>query len=76
MTEQQIQAIIVRALKTFIQAFLSVFSLGLTSVVGNVVASGQSISGYKSALLGLIVGAVAAGLSALINIYIKPVEAK
>lgn len=75
MSEQQFQAIIVRALKTFIQAFVAVFALGLTSVVSNVLQTGN-FSGAKSALLALVTASVAAGISALTNAFIKPVEAK
>jgi hypothetical protein len=75
MTEQQIQAIIVRGLKTFAQVFIGVFLLGITSIIQKVLETG-TISGSKSALLALIAAAVAAGISAAMNAYIKPVEAK
>jgi hypothetical protein len=75
MSEQQVKAILVRAIKTFLQAFIAVFALGLTPVVSSVLQTG-SISGAKAAVLALVSAAVAAGISALTNAYIKPVEAK
>lgn len=75
MSEKEVQAIIVRALKTFIQAFLAVFLLGLTPVASNVLQTGN-ISGAKTALLALATASLAAGISAITNAFIKPVEAK
>lgn len=57
-------ALIVRAAKTFIQAALAVFATGLVTVVDQVT------------LKALLVGSFAAGTSALMNLWIKPVEAK
>lgn len=74
MSEQQIQAIIVRSLKTFIQAFLAVFLAGVVSIITNITNVGFSAG--KSALLALVSGALAAGISAVMNAFIKPVEAK
>lgn len=64
MSEQQIQALIVRAIKTFIQGFAAVFLTGLVTATSQV------------ALKALIVGAFAAGVSAVMNVFIKPVEAR
>lgn len=64
MSEQQVQAIIVRALKTFLQAAASIVALN----VGNV----TDLNAGKT----LAIAAVAAGISAVINAFIKPVEAK
>lgn len=75
MSEQEVQAILVRGFHTFWQAFIAVFILGLTPVVSDVLKTG-SLSGAKSALLALVVAAVAAGLSGLKNIVVKPQEAK
>lgn len=67
MTEQQIQALLVRALKTFLQGFL-----GYT--ITGVAALGQTFG--SAALWALLAGGIAAGVSALMNVYLKPVEAK
>lgn len=75
MTEQEIRALLVRAFHTFWQAFVAVFLLGIFSVISDVLST-NSISGAKTALLALVVAALAAGLSALKNAYVKPVEAK
>jgi hypothetical protein len=64
MSKAQIQALVIRALKTFVQAFAAVFLAGLVSATSQV------------ALKALLVGAFAAGVSAVMNLYIKPVEAK
>jgi hypothetical protein len=64
MSEQQVQALIVRALKTFLQAAVSVVALN----IGNV----TNLNAGKT----LAIAAVAAGVSAVINIFVKPVEAK
>lgn len=75
MSEQQVQALLVRAFHTFWQSFLAVFVLGITPVISDVLST-HTLSGTKSALLALVVAAAAAGLSALKNAYVKPVEAK
>lgn len=64
MSEAQILAIIVRALKTFLQSAASVVALN----IGNV----TDLNAGKT----LAIAALAAGISALINGFIKPVEAK
>lgn len=64
MSEQQVQALLVRAFKTFVQGFLAVFLAGLVSATSQV------------ALKALVVGAFAAGVSAVMNAFIKPEEAK
>lgn len=64
MSEVQIQALLVRAIKTFVQGFVAVFLAGLVSATSQV------------ALKALLVGAFAAGVSAVMNLYIKPQEAK
>lgn len=56
--------LLVRALKTFIQAFLGAVSLGIVTTTD------------IPALKALIVGALAAGFSAAINLVIQPTEAK
>lgn len=60
------RAIAVRAAKTFFQAFLASISYGLTTTSNT----------SSTALRALIVAALAAGLSAVSNLYIKPNEAK
>lgn len=64
MPQVNINALLVRAFKTFIQAFLAAVSLGIVTT-SNI-----------SALRALIVGAIAAGISAAINLIIAPQEAK
>lgn len=59
-----IKALIVRAVKTFLQAFLAAVLAGLSVAV--------SIPTVKA----LLVGAIAAGVSAVMNVFLKPVEAK
>lgn len=75
MSEQVVKAILVRAFHTFVQAFLAVFLLGLTSVISDILRT-NTFSGAESALLAVTVGALAAGFSAVKNAYVKPVEAK
>lgn len=58
------EALMVRALKTFLQAFLAALLTGLTGAV--------NISTTKA----LIAGAIAAGISALMNLFLQPQEAK
>jgi len=74
MTQQQIQALLTRAFKTFVQAFLAVFIAGLTPIINGITNTGWS--GSKAALVALVSGALAAGISALMNAFIKPEEAK
>jgi len=57
-------AIFIRAFKTFVQAFLAVLLAGVTTTV--------DITSFKA----LVVGAIAAGISALMNLFIQPNEAK
>jgi len=54
----------VRALKTFIQASLATVALGIVTVV--------DVPTTKA----LIAGAIAAGISAVMNLFIQPTEAK
>lgn len=56
-------AILIRAFKTFLQAFTAVLLAGLTTTIDG--------AGWKA----LIVGALAAGVSATMNLFIKPSEA-
>jgi len=57
-------ALIVRAAKTFLQAFLAALSLGIVTTTD------------VSALKALVVGAIAAGISAAMNLFLQPTEAK
>jgi hypothetical protein len=57
-------ALIIRALKTFVQAFASVLAVSAATVVD--IETGKAV----------LIGAVAAGISALMNLFIQPVEAK
>lgn len=54
----------VRAFKTFIQAFVAAVSVGIVSTTN------------ISAVRALIIGAIAAGVSAVMNLFIQPTEAK
>jgi hypothetical protein len=64
MTEKQVQALIVRAIKTFLQAALAFVFAGLASV--STLPAGKA----------LLIAAIAAGVSAVTNVFIKPEEAK
>lgn len=75
MSQQQVLALLVRMFHTFWQSFVAVFALGILSVTSDVLQTG-TMSGAKDALLALVVASLAAGLSALKNIVVKPVEAK
>lgn len=57
-------AILIRAFKTFVQGFLAVLLAGATTTLDG--------AGWKA----LVVGAFAAGISALMNLFIQPTEAK
>lgn len=59
-----LEALVVRALKTFLQAFIAAVSVG--------VVTSTSISAVRA----LIVGAIAAGVSAVMNLFIAPQESK
>lgn len=64
MTEQQVQALLVRAVKTFAWAFLATLATGIMNVTDT------------STLKALAVAGVAAGISAVANYFIRPEEAK
>lgn len=56
--------ILIRALKTFVQAAGAVVLAGVTTAVDGATTK------------ALIIGAVAAGISAVMNLFIKPTEPK
>jgi hypothetical protein len=56
-------ALVVRAAKTFLQAFLASLSFGI--------AATSATTGY-SAYRALIVAAIAAGVSAVMNLFLNP----
>ncbi|MCA9333319.1 hypothetical protein KDA00_05615 [Candidatus Saccharibacteria bacterium] len=58
------KALAVRGLKTFIQGFLAYLSAGVAGIVDT------------NTLKALLVGAIAAGISAAMNIVLKPTEAR
>lgn len=64
MSEININAIIVRALKTFFQAFLAALLAGLATATN------------LPTLKALLIGAIAAGVSAAMNLFLAPQEAK
>lgn len=64
MNQININALFVRALKTFLQAFLAALLAGLAGTVN------------FTATKALVVGAIAAGVSALMNLFLQPTEAK
>lgn len=57
-------ALLIRAFKTFVQAFAASLALNINNV--------QNISAGKA----VVIGAIAAGISGLMNLIIQPVEAK
>lgn len=64
MTENNFNVLAVRALKTFIQASLAFVAVGIVTAV--------DVPTTKA----LIGGAIAAGISAVMNLFIQPTEAK
>lgn len=58
------KALVVRAAKTFAQAFVAVFLASLTLSINQVQPK------------ALVIGAISAGLSALTNVFVKPQEAR
>ena len=56
--------LVVRAVKTFLQAFLAALSLGIVTTTD------------VPAVKALVVGAIAAGISAVMNLFLQPKEAK
>lgn len=64
MSSVNVNALIVRAFKTFVQAFVAALALGIVSTTN------------VSAIKALIVGAIAAGVSAVMNLFVAPQEAK
>ena len=56
--------ILIRALKTFIQAALAVMAAGIIDVSD------------LSTLKALAIGGIAAGVSAVMNLFLQPTEAK
>ena len=64
MNEVNANVLLVRALKTFIQAFASVLAVSAATVVN--IETGKAV----------LIGAVAAGISAVMNLFIAPTEAK
>lgn len=61
--------VLVRALKTFVAAFLPIFGAGLVNLQSQFVNGGLSAS--KSALVALIVAAISAGITAVWNYGIQ-----
>lgn len=59
-----VNALLIRAFKTFVQAFLAIIIAGLTPQIN--VATGKA----------LLISAIAAGLSAVMNLFLAPQEAK
>lgn len=59
-----VNVLAVRALKTFLQAFLAAILAGLSAAV--------SVPTTKA----LVIGALAAGVSAVMNVFLQPQEAK
>ena len=65
MTNQvNVNALLVRAFKTFLQGSLSVLALNLVDVTN--ITTGKAV----------LIGAVAAGISAVANLFLQPQEAK
>ncbi len=64
MNQINVNALLVRALKTFLQAFIAAVSVGIVTTTN------------IPAIRALIIGALAAGVSAVMNLFIAPTEAK
>lgn len=64
MAPLNINALLIRALKTFIQGFLAALAAGVVTAV--------DIPTTKA----LVIGAIAAGISAVMNLFLAPQEAK
>lgn len=64
MNQININAIFVRAAKTFLQAFLAVVLAGLATTTDIIAAK------------ALLIAAFAAGVSALMNLFFRPQESK
>lgn len=64
MNDVNLNVLAVRAFKTFCQAFLAALAVSATTVVN--VDTGKAV----------LLGAVAAGISAVMNLFIAPTEAK
>jgi len=60
----QFNVLAVRALKTFVQAFAAVLAVSATTVVN--LETGKAV----------LIAAVAAGISAVMNLFIAPTEAR
>ena len=64
MSQINVNVLLVRAFKTFVQGFASAVTLNIANVT--------NLSTAKV----LLIGAEAAGISALMNLFIAPTEAK
>ena len=64
MNKVNLEALLVRALKTFVQTFVAAVSAGIVTTTD------------ISAIRALIIGALAAGVSAVMNLFLAPQEAK
>lgn len=64
--------VLIRSLKTFVAGFLSVVVAALANILDAFQKGG--LSGLKSALLALITGAIAAGITAVWNYYLQATQ--
>lgn len=64
MNQVNSNVLLVRALKTFVQAALAFAAAGVLGVTNS------------TAMKSLAVGAIAAGISAVMNLFVQPQEAK
>lgn len=64
MSQQEVLSIVIRAVKTFLQAFFATLAAGVLTTVDG------------AAVKALVIASFAAGISAVMNVFIKPVEAK
>lgn len=64
MNNVSLEVLVVRALKTFVQAFLA--ALGASTIT--------SVS--VPAIKAIVIAAIAAGISAVMNLFLQPKEAK
>ena len=72
--ENKIPDFLIRAAKTFMQAFISVIVLNITAIMTHIV--NWDFSDWKGWLAPILIAALAAGIAALWNFIIERVNAK
>lgn len=74
MTNSNIPDFLIRAAKTFVQAFIPVIVANITLIMNHVVS--WDFSDWKGWLAPILISAVAAGISAVWNLILEKVNAK